>query len=112
MYRVVCDWPDCKASAQDDGEYYAWRQAYAAVDEAMDADWWRDSTNEKRHYCRNHPTTWTSDHEDGEPYPERPFLLVHDDDDSGYGGGTVTLIPQPSFDMFPDAAIEYLQGKR
>ncbi len=53
MYRVVCDAKDCKTSAQDAGEYVAWREAGTALDEAMESDWW-SSEDGKRQLCSVH----------------------------------------------------------
>ncbi len=81
FYTVVCDWPGCENTADDDGEYAAWGSASGALESVRDASWWEgaDGKNEL-HYCNEHPTAWASDHEDGEPYPDHPYLLIHDGD--------------------------------
>lgn len=92
MYRVVCDWPGCEASAQDATDYYAWTDATHALDVTVDADW-RESTTGRFHYCLDHPATWAGDHEDGEPYPPPPYLLIHDGDtDDPFDDGKVTFM--------------------
>lgn len=61
MYRVVCDYPECEKSPQDDGEFYAWAQAHAAADEASEAGW-RRGTGADEWYCETgHPVVWASD---------------------------------------------------
>ncbi len=93
FYTVVCDWPGCDRSADEGGEYAAWASASGALDSARDADWWevRDGKHEI-HYCDEHPCAWASDHEDGEPFPDHPFLLIHDGDtDNSEDDGKVTL---------------------
>jgi hypothetical protein len=79
MYRVVCDWPGCEASAQDDSEYYAWTDGDDAEQYAADLDW-RVSLSGLCHYCPTHPAVVMSEHEYGEPFPEPPYLLIHDGD--------------------------------
>jgi hypothetical protein len=77
MWRVVCDWPGCTASAQDDTEHYAWSDRQTALDDVVYADWW-ESADETSHYCTGHPAEWASDHENSEPYPAPPYLLIDD----------------------------------
>lgn len=83
-YKVICDWPGCEHDAhQDEGsDYAAWGSAGDAEAEADSADWHEDK-DEKRRYCRRHPSAWASD--DDRPQP--PYLLIDDDDD-----GRVTLV--------------------
>jgi len=52
MYRVVCDGPDCTASAQDYGDFYAWLDDDAAEQEARDGDWL--VTEDGKHLCPKH----------------------------------------------------------
>lgn len=94
MWRIACDWPGCKGSPLDDTDYYAWSDPVGAIDSAEDNGWrGRDG---KSHYCNNHPTTWASDHENGEPFPDPPYLLVHDGDTGDYDDdGKVSLIGEP-----------------
>lgn len=92
MYRVECDWPGCTASPQDDSEYFAWSNKGDAEEYATDANW-RVGRAGMCHYCPEHPSEWASDHEHGEPYPEPPYLLIHDGDtDSDDDDGRVTFV--------------------
>lgn len=88
MYRVICDWPDCRRSPQDESEYYAWADTDQAIDEADNSDWWTTADRDHQ-YCGDHLAVWGSDHEDGEPLPAPPYLLIDED-------GHVTLIESAS----------------
>lgn len=105
MYRVVCDWPDCEVSAQDDEEYYAWACATSAIESAEDRDW-RTSRDGREHYCPKHPAEWASDHEDGEPYPDSAHLLIHDGDTGDCrDDGSVTYVPLKIHDDTAEPAV-------
>jgi hypothetical protein len=92
MYKVVCDWPECDASAHDGGEYVAFASPEGALEDFAYADNWRRGRDGK-HFCDKHPTTWASDHENGEPFPEPPYLLIHDGDTDDPGDdGYVTCV--------------------
>jgi hypothetical protein len=78
-YTVICDWPDCGVSVDEDGDYSAWADKQQALDAATD-DNWRESRDGQKHYCEAHPAVWASDYENGEPFPEPPYLLIHDGD--------------------------------
>ena len=94
-YQVVCDWPDCGTTAHDGTDYGAHESADSADEEVDNADWWRGREPET-HYCDRHPATWASDHEEGEPFPEPPYLLIHDGDtDNSLDDGRVSLITDP-----------------
>lgn len=76
FYKVVCDWPGCTATAQDEVEYAAWAQSDAAVAEAEDAGWWTGPRG-VYHYCPEHPAVWEADLDEGiSPEPDRPYLLI------------------------------------
>lgn len=92
MYRLICDWPGCEESAQEGGDYYAWSDAGAAVDEASGAGW-REGCDGSW-FCEAHPADWSSEHENGEPWPEPPYLRIHDGDDDyqEHDDGSVCLI--------------------
>lgn len=95
-FTAVCDWPGCDADAvSDHTDYSGWGDVENVNDTLDDAEWWRGRGGEA-HYCNRHPVTWASDHEDGEPFPEPPYLLIHDGDtDSSLDDGLVSLIADP-----------------
>lgn len=96
MFRVICDWADCPNSPQDDTDYFAWGEPEQAEETASDADY-RTGRDGETHYCLDHPATWASDHEMGEPFPPKPFLLIHDGDtDEPDDDCKVTLIEADS----------------
>lgn len=53
MYRIVCDGDECKASPQDDSDYYAWASVDGAELDADGADWFK-SEDGSIHYCPDH----------------------------------------------------------
>lgn len=65
MWRLGCDYPGCGATAQDDGEYHAWGEKFAAIDDADNAGWARgpepEGENERQYFCQGHTTVWASD---------------------------------------------------
>jgi len=56
MYRVVCDHDGCDASAQDDGEHWAWSDHGYALQEATNRDWYvvHEPGSEYVHLCTEH----------------------------------------------------------
>ena len=85
MYRILCDFPHCKVSAQDDSDYYAWMDEGVALDEALDSDWHQAGDDENAIFCDGHPARWASDFGGEEPgwdlgaKPETyPFLVLND----------------------------------
>jgi hypothetical protein len=92
MYQVVCDWPGCDAhlSDYDDGVIVAWVDQASALESRNPGAW--ESQDGVAHYCESHPSTWASDHENGEPYPDPPYLLIHDGDREPVYDGSVTLV--------------------
>ena len=92
MYTAVCDWPGCSQDVMDPTEYSGWGEIEHVNDTLDDHGWWRDRDGE-RHYCGAHRCEWASDHEDGEPFPEPPYLLIHDGDTPDLADdGMVTLV--------------------
>lgn len=93
-YQASCDWLGCTRTPHT--EYTAWEDPGSARDDVEYAEWHFDRDG-KRHYCNEHPATWASEHEDGEPFPEPPYLLIHDGDtDNSDDDGKVTLIGVPA----------------
>lgn len=92
-YVVICDWPGCGVPANEDGDFAFWTEKSSAIDSASDAGWW-ETTDGEKHYCGDskHVYAWASDHENGEPYPDPPYLLIHDGDDPKEEDGRVSLI--------------------
>lgn len=106
-YSAVCDWPGCTRDVMDPTDYSGGDMTM--VQNALeDGDWWIGARAEEahdfgltggRHYCNNHPAAWASDHENGEPFPEPPYLLIHDGDTgNSEDDGKVSLI-LPPFDL-------------
>lgn len=92
-YQAVCDWPDCDATAHEATDYAAWGEAHQAEEDVDNANWLRGARLADVWYCENHPATWAGDHENGEPFPEPPYLLIHDGDtDDTDDDGKVSLI--------------------
>lgn len=60
-------------------EHYAWLPHHAMEDGA-DRGWVRHRVNHDLWYCDRHTVAWASDHECGEPWPDPPYLLIHDGD--------------------------------
>jgi hypothetical protein len=88
-FEVICDWPDC-GERYEEGDYSIFGPDWAVEDMMRDSDW-LVSRDETQHYCRKHRCAWASDHEDGEPFPAEPFLLIHDGDtDDADDDGKVT----------------------
>lgn len=77
-FWVECDWEDCAANAQEDGEYAAWSEASAAVDDADSAGWLivRSPDATERYYCTKH-SHWSEDEDMMVPGP-----LVQDGSES------------------------------
>lgn len=71
FYSVRCDYPDCKITTSDLGEYASWSDDGQAVDEWRDHDGLvvEDYFGVERHYCREH-TTWNDDEDEEVPLPE------------------------------------------
>lgn len=93
-YQFVCDFPGCEVTAQEDGEFSAWGEESAALDDAARNDWLEDRDGE-RLYCRGHTEIRGTDRVPrAAELPEPPYLLFHDcdDDDCDVEPGTVTLI--------------------
>lgn len=88
MYRLICDFPDCGACAQEGGEYSAWGEPSSAEMDAEYSDWVRgaeDDSTESKWFCGGHPSVWASEFESDEPgwdlgaLPEEaPFLILDD----------------------------------
>lgn len=92
-WELICDWPDCKAKGED-GDYTIFAMdAYDPAEVAENCDW-LTSKDRQSHYCREHTVVWASDHEDGEPFPAPPYLLIHDGDTDNplMDDGSVTLV--------------------
>ena len=94
MWRVLCDFPGCKSSAQDGGDYHAWSEADRAMEEADDCGWHRGGDDLDAIYCDGHHAAWASDFESDEPGWDfgvtigwdRPYpLLILNDFGSGDG---------------------------
>ncbi|NUO35607.1 MAG: hypothetical protein HOQ18_18390 [Dermatophilaceae bacterium] len=77
-WSLWCDWPGCDYQFED-GDYSIFGDGHDAEEIVTEADG-RIDRDGKRHYCHNHPATWASDHENGEPFPAPPYLLIHDGD--------------------------------
>lgn len=92
FYQAVCDWPGCDVTAHEDTDYAAWADVAMAAEDVENAEWLRGLGPDEC-YCRNHPAVWASDHENGESFPEPPYLLIHDGDtDDVTDDGRVSLI--------------------
>lgn len=90
-WSLWCDWPDCDYQFES-CEFTIFGEGWDPEEIVTDADGHLDRDG-KRHYCDHHQTVWASDHENGEPFPEPPYLLIHDGDtDSGDDDGKVSLI--------------------
>jgi hypothetical protein len=106
-YTFVCDWPDCDADGFAHTEYSGGDRDLldSTIGDACGYGWHvgRDRPEDHSfgltgpmHFCPRHPATWASDHENGEPFPEPPYLLIHDSDtDNPDDDGKVTLILPP-----------------
>jgi len=93
-YEAQCDWPGFVCGRQTDSEFTAWAEPDSVLDIMTDAEW-RTSRDGKSHYCDLHPAIWASDYENGEPFPEPPYLLIHDGDtDDSNDDGRVTYVPE------------------
>lgn len=77
-WEIVCDWPECECRYEW-GDYSVFGDDWEPKDMLSDGDWDMTSNGEK-HYCPEHPRAWASDMEDGDPEPERPYLVIHDGD--------------------------------
>lgn len=91
-WSLWCDWPGCKTQFEY-GDYSIFGDGWDAEDMLTDSDW-RIGRDGQAHYCAKHPCVWASDHEDGEPFPEPPYLLIHDGDTAEpiEDDGKVTLV--------------------
>ena len=91
-FTVICDWPECGADVLADGEFSGYGDTDQLAIEVEGADW-RTSLHGLCHYCPDHPVTWASDHEGGEPFPAPPYLLIHDGDTGNCADdGTVSFV--------------------
>lgn len=95
FYTIVCDFPDCDADFNKDDEY----AAYASIDTMRevfndaDGSWWESAFGKELHYCKDHRMQWASDQDEGDPEPEKPYLLIHDGDtDDREDDGKVSLV--------------------
>lgn len=88
-YTIQCDWIGCDMTADEGGDYAFWGEIESAWMVADDSDGWKGHAKHEW-YCNAHPAAWSSDHEDGDPYPAPPFLLIHDGD--SVDDGSVSLI--------------------
>jgi hypothetical protein len=62
-YSIICDYPGCKTTAQEGGDYSAWADVGAAIDEAENGEWLCiDGGGE---YCPSH-WWWPNDEDDGD----------------------------------------------
>jgi len=113
-WELVCDWPDCKSKGES-GEYTIFVPGWDMQEVADDSDW-LISVDGKQHYCRDHKAVWASDHENGEPFPEKPYLLIHDGDTDNPldDDGRVTLIrvdaEEKTMDELTKATILFFAG--
>lgn len=87
-WSLWCDWPGCEYQFEY-GDYSIFGDGYDADEIATESDGRVGVAG--KHYCSDHPCTWSSDYEKGETYPATPFLLIHDGM-TGFEDGTVTLI--------------------
>lgn len=87
-FTLICDWPGCDADVLEGHDYSGFGQIDYLYEIAEDGGWQKGQN--RQWYCEQHPTEWASDHEDGEPYPDGMYLLIHDGDGEGEDG-TVTL---------------------
>lgn len=93
-WSLWCDWPGCERQFES-YEYSIFGDGWDPDEIVRDADG-RIGTD-GTHYCRQHPAVWASNHEDGQPFPPPPFLLIHDGDtDDDEDDGKVTYWPVPS----------------
>lgn len=91
-FTAVCDWPGCGADVMDPTDYSGIGEVEHVNDTLDDYNWWRGADG-IAHFCNAHPATWASDHEDGEPFPKPPYLLIHDGDTNDPDNdGKVSLI--------------------
>lgn len=88
-YTIACDWPGCEVTADDDSDYSCWGDITDAWMSANDADGNRGQGD--AWFCAEHRAVWSSDHENDEPYPAPPFLLIHDGH-AKFEDGTVSLV--------------------
>lgn len=63
-YWIECDYPGCNASAQESGDFAAWSDVDAAMEEASNSEWLIIEGGGE--YCEHH-TVDGPDDEDGEP---------------------------------------------
>lgn len=93
FYTVICNWPECGHSPDEDGDSIAWAEVSQAIESAKDAGWWQDKDDPETWYCGDgmHPMWWASDVGDR---PDPPYLLIHDGDtdNSLDDDGKVTLL--------------------
>lgn len=75
-YTIACDWPGCDTTADDDSDYTCWGDTADAWESASNMDGHRGQGDDW--FCHTHPTVWSSDHENAEPYPAPPFLMIAD----------------------------------
>ena len=79
-YWVTCDWPGCTSDSKELGEFTAWSDEWAAVEEANDHGWLIGSYDGP-HFCDAHQIVDQDDLDDGGSEPEGPYLLVDTYDD-------------------------------
>ncbi len=76
MYRVVCDWPGCEASPQDDTEQYAWTEAAHALDDVEYAGWWTGRDDDQLHWTLTFAETMRT--------PSQPLLAIRNISDPAF----------------------------
>lgn len=90
-WSLWCDWPGCGYQFEY-AEYTIFGDGWDLEEIVTDADG-RVSRDRTKHYCHLHLCVWASDHEDGDPFTQPPYLLIHDGDTGNPADdGFVTLI--------------------
>lgn len=93
-WSLWCDFPGCQYQWEY-SDYTIFGEGWDAEEIVRESDGWV-SLGGTLHYCHQHVTAWASDHEDGSPFPEPPYLLIHDGDtgDASHDGH-VSLVSPP-----------------
>lgn len=87
-WSLWCDWPTCKHQFEY-GDYSIFGDGFDPDEIVREND--GQVGADGKHYCYDHPAVWSSEHENGEPYPAPPFLIIADGR-SAIEDGTVVLV--------------------
>ena len=100
-WSLWCDWPECDYQWEY-GDFTIFGDGYDADEIVTDSDGLLGLDG--KHYCHRHPAIWASDHEQGEPFPDPPYLLIHDgdtDDPINDDGKVTHVLPPGSTEATP-----------